>query len=323
MSLSRRLLLQVAAAAVTPAIVTAQPRYPARPVRVIVPFPPGGAVDVVARPLAQKLSERLGQQFYIENIGGAGGNIGTGQAAKATPDGYTLLMPLNSYVTNPAIYAKVPYDPRRDFDPVTLAVTTPTALIVNPAVPANTIKELVNLIRANRGKYGFAHAGLGTQGHLTGEQFRMKLDLDLVSVPYSGGGPTVASVLAGHTPIGFVALAAAASNIASGQVRALAITGNARSKVLAYVPTTTEGGYPEIVGDNWVGVLVPAGTPKEITGLLYREVAQIIREPKMEEHLAALGYEPVANTPEEFAERIKAEVETWGRVIQAANIMMP
>jgi tripartite-type tricarboxylate transporter receptor subunit TctC len=323
MSLSRRLLLQSAALAATSRLAMAQPKYPTRPIRVVVPFPPGGAVDVVARPLSQKLSDRLGQQFYVENIGGAGGNIGTGQAARSAPDGYTILMAFSSYVVNPTLYAKVPYDPHKDFDPVTLAVSTPTALVVNPAVPANTVKDLVGLIKGNPGKYGFAHAGLGTQGHLTGEQFRLKLGLDLVAVPFSGGGPAVSSVLGGHTPIGFIALAATASNIRSGKLRALAVTGKNRPQLLADVPTMTEAGYPDIVGDNWVGVLVPARTPKEITTLLHREIIQILREPSMKEILVGLSYEPLATSPEEFAERITAEIDTWGKVIQAANIKMP
>jgi tripartite-type tricarboxylate transporter receptor subunit TctC len=323
MQLSRRLLLQVAALTAVSPHALAQPKYPSRPIRVLVPFPPGGAVDVVARPLSQKLSERLGQQFYVENIGGAGGNIGTGQAARSAPDGYTILMALSSYVVNPALYAKIPYDPRKDFDPVTLAVSTPTALVVNPDVPANTVKELVDLIKANSGKYGFAHAGLGTQGHLTGEQFRLKLGLDLVPVPFSGGGPAVSSVLGGHTPIGFIALAAAASNIKGGKLRALAITGNSRSQLLADVPTMAESGYSDIVGDNWVGVLVPSGTPADITKLLHGEIVQILREPQMKNVLAELGYQVVANTPAEFAERIRTERDTWGKLIQADNIKMP
>ena len=323
MQLSRRLVLQMAALAAVSPSAMAQSKYPTRPVRVLVPFPPGGAVDVVARPLSQKLSERLGQQFYVENIGGAGGNIGTGQAARSAPDGHTILMALSSYVVNPALYAKIPYDPRKDFDPVTLAVSTPTALVVNPDVPANTVKELVDLIKANSGKYGFAHAGLGTQGHLTGEQFRRKLGLDLVPVPFSGGGPAVSSVLGGHTPIGFIALAAAASNIKSGKLRALAVTGNNRSLLLADVPTMAESGYLDIVGDNWVGVLVPAGTPAEVTKLLHGEIVQILREPHMKNVLVELGYAAVANTPAEFAERINAETDTWGKLIQAANIKMP
>ena len=231
-------------------------------------------------------------------------------------------MAFSSYVVNPTLYDKLPYDPYKDFEAVTLAVTTPTALIVNPTVPAKTVKELVDLIKASPGKYSFAHAGLGTQGHLTGEQLRLKLGLDLVPVPFSGGGPTVVSVLGGHTPVGFVALGPAAPNIKDGKLRALAVTGKARSPVLPDVPTMAEAGQPDIVGDNWVGVLVPAGTPAEITSLLHREFVQILRETEMKQRLVALGYEPVASTPGEFSELIRAEIEIWGNVIQAANIKM-
>jgi tripartite-type tricarboxylate transporter receptor subunit TctC len=181
---------------------------------------------------------------------------------------------------------------------------------------------MVTLIKENRNKYGFAHAGIGTQGHLTGEQFRMKLGLDLVAVPFGGGGPAVASVLGGHTPIGFIALAAAASSIKSGQLRALAVTGKSRSPLLAGVPTMAEAGYPDIVGDNWVGVLVPAGTPKEVTSLLHCEITGSLRDSQIKGVLGELGYDVVATTPEEFAERITAEIDAWGQVIRTANIKM-
>jgi tripartite-type tricarboxylate transporter receptor subunit TctC len=231
-------------------------------------------------------------------------------------------MALSSYVVNPALYAKLPYDPHKDFAPITLAVSTPTALVVNPAVPASTVQDLVAFIKENRSKYGFAHGGVGTQGHLTGEQFRMKLGLDLVAVPFGGGGPAIASVLGGHTPIGFIALGAAASSIKSGQLRALAVTGKNRSPLLARVPTMTEAGYPDIVGDNWVGVLAPAGTPKEITSLLHREITESLRDPQIKGVLGELGYEVVATSPKEFAERITSEIDTWGNVIRTANIKM-
>jgi tripartite-type tricarboxylate transporter receptor subunit TctC len=310
--LSRKLWLPAAVAAVAlaavPPIAMAQSKYPTRPVRLIVPFPPAGAVDVVARPLA--------------HIAGAGGNIGTGQAAKAAPDGYTILMAFSSYVVNATLYDKLSFDPYKDFEAVTLVVTTPTTLIVNPTVPAKTVKELVDLIKASPGKYSFAHAGPGTQGHLTGEQLRLKLGLDLVPVPFNGGGPTVVSVLGGHTPIGFVALGPALPNIKDGKLRALAVTGKARSPVLPDVPTMLEAGHPDIVGDNWVGVLVPTGTPAEITSLLHREFTQALRDPEMTQRLLAQGYEPVASTPGQFSELIKAEFGTWRNVIQAANIKM-
>jgi tripartite-type tricarboxylate transporter receptor subunit TctC len=297
----------------------AQP-YPARPVRVIVPFAPGGTVDVFARVTTQKLTEQLGKQFYVENIAGATGNIGTGQAAKAAPDGYTLLFAFSSYVVNPSLFAKVPYDVVKDFAPITLAVASTHVITVNPSLQAATMKDLVALIKANPGKHSFASGGTGTQAHLLGEQFRLSLGLDLVHVPFNGAGPAIASVVAGHSPIGFSTLASAAAQIAAGQLRALAVTSKARSQLLSSVPTTAEAGYPDIEGDGWVGVLAPAGTPKEIIAVLHREIVRVIALPDMKERLPTLGFEAVANTPEQFAERIKVELDTWGKVIRAANI---
>ena len=323
MQLTRRQSLQFAGAALAtpmlPGSAWAQ-AYPARPVRVIVPFAPGGTVDVFARVTTQKLTEQLGKQFYVENIAGATGNIGTGQAAKAAPDGYTLLFAFSSYVVNPSLFAKVPYDAVNDFAPVTLAVASTHVITVNPQVTARTMKELVALVKANPGKYSFASGGTGTQAHLLGEHFRLSLGLDLVHVPFNGAGPAIAAVVAGHSPIGFSTLASAAAQIRGDQLRALAVTSKARSQLLSDVPTTAEAGYPDIEGDGWVGVFAPAGTPKEIIGVLHREIVKIIALPDMRERLPTLGFEPVANTPEQFAERIKVEVETWGKVIRAANI---
>ena len=313
-------LAGVAALGLTVAPAAAQSNYPTRAVRVIVPFAPGGGTDIFTRVAAQKLSERLGQQFYVENIVGAGGNTGTAQAARATPDGYTVLFAFGSFVTNPSLYAKVPYDPRKDFDPVTNAVSTTTALMINPSLPVKTAKDLVELIRANPGKYSYAHGGFGTQLHLTGEQFRMSLGLDLVHIPYSGAGPSTAAVVAGHTPMGFASAAAVTPHIKDGKLRALAVTSKTRFPSLPDVPTMVEAGLPDIAGDTWVGVLVPAGTPKSIITLLHRELVEIIAQPDMRTRLATLGYEPLANTPEQFAEQIKAELETWRKIIEAANI---
>ena len=294
--------------------------YPARPVRMIVPYAPAGITDVFARLIAQRLSEDLGKQFYVDNIPGGSGNIGTGQAARSTPDGYTILVVFSSYVVNPTLFDRIPYDPNKDFDPVILPVTSTTVLVVNPSLPTKTVKDLVALIKANPGKYSFASAGAGTQSHLAGEQFRLSLGLDLVHVPFNGGGPSVASVVAGHTPIGFTSPTAAVPQIKDGKLRALAVTSKSRSQTLLDVETMAEAGYPDIEGDSWVGVLVPSGTPKDIIMLLNREIVTIISQPDMRERLVTLGYDPVAGTPEEFAQRIKVEIGTWGKVIRAANI---
>src|SRR5215471_10002681 len=320
---SRRTLLHLsAAAAALPALRRAAraQAYPTRAVRVIVPFAPGGPTDVCARLIAQRLSDRLGKQFYVENAAGAGGNIGTEQAAKAAPDGYSILVAVNSHVINPILYNKVPYDAFKDFKPVTLAVAFPSALSVNPSLLANTVRDLVALSRANPGKYSFASPGFGTPSHLLGEQFRVAAGLDLVHVPFGGSGPAITAVVAGHTPIAFAALSAAAPQVKSGQLRALAVMSKNRSPALADLPTIAEAGYPGLDGDGWVGFLVPAGTPTDIVTLLQREIVQIIAQPDMKERLSALGFDPVGSTPQQFAMQLELEVEKWTKVIRAANI---
>jgi len=323
---SRRLILPIAsfllALLALPQAGLAQV-YPARPVRMIVGFAPGGPTDVFARLLAQKLSENLGKQFFVENITGGTGNIATGQAAKAAADGYTLMMAFSSHVVNPTLFERVPYDPYKDFEPVTLAVSSTTVLTVNPSVPARSVADLVALIRSGSVKYSFASGGTGAQPHLAGEQFRLSLGLDLVHVPFNGGGPAIAAVVAGHTPIGFNALTPALPQIKDGKLRALAVTSQTRSQILPDVPTMTEAGYPDIEGDSWVGVLVPTGTPGDIVRLLHREITRIIADPEMKKRLASVGFEPLMSTPEEFGSRIKIEIERWGKVIRAANIKAP
>jgi tripartite-type tricarboxylate transporter receptor subunit TctC len=321
MKFSRRRFLHLAATSVVFAPRTSGAQaYPMRPVRVIVPFAPAGPTDVFARLMAQKLSEQTGAQFYVDNIAGAGGNIGTGRAAQSAPDGYTLLVTGANFVVNPALYPHVPYDPTKDFDPVTIAVAAPAVLTVNPVVPAKTVKELVALIKASPGKYSFASPGTGTPPHLVGELFRLTLGLDLVHVPYNGGGPAIGSTLAGHTPISFGSTAPAVPLVKEGKLLALAVSSKKRSPALLDVPTMTEAGYPDVTGESWFTVLVPAGTPKEIIIFLQREIAQAIAVPDIKERLTALGYEPVASTPEEAAAQFRAEIAKWGKVIGEAGI---
>jgi len=323
MKLQRRgFLARAAGVAMLPAVsrLAWAQTYPTRPVRIIVPFAPSGTTDILARLIAQKLSERLGKQFYVENLPGASGNTGTGQAARAAPDGYTILFAFSSYVVNPTLFDKIPYNPDKDFEPVTLAVASTTVLSVNPSVPARTVRELVDLIRANPGKFNFASPGAGTQAHLAGEQMRTSLALDLVHVPYNGSGPSTAAVVAGHNPIGFSTIAPVAPHIEAGTLRALAVTSKTRSEMLPDVPTMAEAGYPDIQGDGWVGVLVPARTPKDIVTLLHDEIAKVIALPDIKERLTMIGFDPVASTPEEFAARIRVEIELWGKVIRASNI---
>ena len=323
MNLARRQFLQLAGTAATTLVLMQEARaldYPVRPVRMVVPYAPGGVTDVVARLIAQQLSQRLDRQFYIENLTGGSGNMGTAQAARAAPDGYTILVTFSSFVVNPTLFDKLPFDPIEDFEPITLAVSSTTVLVVNPSLPVRNVKQLVAFVKANPGKHNFASAGTGTQSHLAGEQFRLSLGLDLVHVPFSGGAPSVASVIAGHTPIGFTSPTAAAPQIKDGKVRALAVTSHTRSQTLPDVETMTEAGFPDIKGDNWVGLLFPAGTPKELVNLLNHEIVAILALPDMRERLATLGNDPVASTPEEFARQIKDEIQMWGDVIRRANI---
>jgi tripartite-type tricarboxylate transporter receptor subunit TctC len=320
----RQLLLAATSAAMFAALprnVKAQ-NFPTRQVRVIVPFAPGGPVDVFSRLMAEKLSDHFGQQFYIENVGGAGGNIGTGRAAKAPPDGYTLLLTANNHVINPLLYETVPYDPFKDFAPVLLAVGFPTALSVNGSVPAHTIAELVDLVRTNPKKYSFSSPGVGTPSHLLGEQFRQKLGLDLVHVPYSGSGPATEAVLAGDTPICFAALTAAAPLAQAGRLRVLATMSDTRSEALPEVPTIAEAGYPGLDGQGWDGIFVPAGTSPEIITLLSDEIRKVIAQPDVTQHIVALGFSPIGGPPDVFAKQLTAESEIWSRVIRAAGLKL-
>jgi tripartite-type tricarboxylate transporter receptor subunit TctC len=324
MIISRRRLLEaaagVAAFPIMPRFARAEV-YPARQVRVIVPFAPGGPVDVFARLMAQKLSEHFGQQFYVENFGGAGGNIGTGRAAKAAADGYTLLVNANNHVINPLLYETVPYE-LKDFDPVLLAVGFPTAFSVNLSVQAHSVSELVALVRASPGKYSFASAGIGTPSHLLGERFRQKLNLDLVHVPYSGTGPATEAVLAGDTPICFAGLTAAAPLAQSGKLRVLATMSKTRSHALPDVPTITEAGYPGLEGEGWDGVFVPAGTPQDIITQLSNQIAAIVALPDVTQRIEALGFAPVGSSPDAFAKQLAAETVTWSEVIKAAGLKL-
>lgn len=292
--------------------------YPERPVRVVVPFPPAGAVDVVGRIIAQKLSDRLGQNFFIENVSGATGNIGTTQVARAAPDGYTLLVTFSSHVVNPSMFASLPYDPIKDFEPVSLAVIAANVLVVSASVQANTIKELIALIRANPGKYNFA-AATNSQAHLLGLQFRKTADLDLVHVPFNGAGPVIASVVGGHTPIGFGTLASAISQIQAGQLRALALLSSKRVPSLPDVPTVTEAGHPELDGDVWIGILAPATTPADILDLLNREVAAALARPEVVKLFEDQGLTPAPSSRADLARRIKDEIPLWRGIVEATK----
>jgi len=294
--------------------------YPSKPVRVVVGFPAGGPTDAIARIVAQKLGDKLGQQFFVENIGGAGGNTAAGQVARMTPDGYTIMAISTGFVVNPSLYAKVPYDPVKDFAPVTLVAVSPNVVVVNPQVPAKTLPELVQLVRDNPGKYSFAGPGVGSTPHLGGELFRLAFKLDLVHVPFTGAGPAIQATVGGHTPIAFTALPPALSAVQSGQLRALGVASTERAAGMPDVPTFAEQGVKDQDADTLTGIVAPAGTPKEIVDLLYREIAKIVAQPDVKERLTVLGFKPVANTPDQFGARIRLELDKWGKVVRDAKL---
>jgi tripartite-type tricarboxylate transporter receptor subunit TctC len=320
-SIVRRLMacaaLLAAALAVAPAVAAG---YPDHPVKIIVPFAAGGPTDVMARLIAQKLSESLKQQFFVENHPGAGGNIGMTIAARAKPDGYTVLLASSSFVVNPSLYAKNPYDAFKDFEPVTLAAASPNILVVNPELPVKTVKELVDLLKANPFKYSIANPGIGTTPQLAAELFKLSLKLDATSVPFGGAAPAVQSTVAGHTPIAFAAMPPTAPQVKGGKLRALAVTSAKRSPALPDVPTLAESGIKEQQSETMQGVLVPAKTPKAIVDRLNAEIVKAMAFPDVKAKCAQLGFDPVADTAQEFASYIKKEVTKWGNVIKEAKI---
>jgi tripartite-type tricarboxylate transporter receptor subunit TctC len=294
--------------------------YPNRPVRIIVPFAAGGPPDVISRIVAQKLSERWGQQVYVENHPGAGGNTGTATAARAAPDGYTLYMMSTGFMVNPSLYAKVPYDPVKDFVPVTLAAASPNILFVHPSVPARSVKELITLIKMSPGKYSYAQPSTGSTPHLSGELLKLQYGLDLVTVPFNGASLAVNSTIAGHTPIAFTALPPAIANIKEGNLRGLAVTAAKRSAALPDVPTMAEAGIPDQEAETINGLLAPAGTPNGIIARINHDTVEALSLPDVKERLSALGFEPAVSTPAAFGARINSEIAKWGKVVRAANI---
>jgi len=320
MMIARRSFLGLTAAALAAPCGALAQAYPARPVRVIVPFVPGGSTDVLARLVAQRLYASLGQQFYIENHGGAGGNIGMGMAASAPADGYTILVVSNSFIINPSLYAKVPYDAAKDFAAISLLATSPYLFSVHPSVPAQSLEEFVALVRANPGKYSYATSGRGTPGHLSAELFRLPLGLDLVHVPFNGGGAAIQATLAGHVPVSFNALPTGAPHVKDGKLKGLAVMSSKRNAALPEVPTLAEAGFPGAEVEIMIGVLVRSGTPQPVVDLLHREIVKMTAQADYASRLAALGLEPVANSPQEFGAILRAELPKWAKVIAEAKI---
>jgi tripartite-type tricarboxylate transporter receptor subunit TctC len=289
-------------------------------VRIVVPFGAGGPTDVIARIVAQKLTESLKQQVYVENLPGAGGNTGTAHVAKALPDGYTLLVVSTGFMVNPSLYAKVPYDPVKEFTPVTLVAESPNVLFVHPSVAANSVKDLIALVKANPGKYSYAQPSTGSTPHLSGELFKLTFGLDMVMVPFTSAALAVNSTIAGHTPVAFTALPPAIGNIREGKLRGLAVLSAQRPAALPNVPTMSEAGVADQDAYTLTGLVAPMGTPKDIVDRLNGEIVAFGKTPEVKTRLETLGFNPVLNTPDEFGVRIKAEMAKWGKVVRDAKL---
>lgn len=309
----------IAVALAFPPLLAAQ-TYLARPVRLIVPFPPGGSVDVVGRALTPKLSERLGQQVVIENRSGASGSIGTESVARAKPDGYTLLLNTIPFVANAYLYSQVPYDPFADFAPVAWLCSSPGTLVVHPSVPARSVRELLQLARAKPGVLNYSAAGAGTNPHLSGELFNFLGNVDIVAVQYKGGGPSLLAVLGGEIGISFPNISEAIPHAKTGRLVVLGVTGSKRSPALPEVPTIAEAGLPGYEFVTWHGVLAPKGTPPAIVSLLNAKLKETLTAPEQTRFFEQMGFEIVASTPEEFAAHLKRESEKWGKVIRERHI---
>jgi len=301
------------------AAASAQTGYPDKPIRILVGFPPGGPPDIAARVLADKFADTWGKPVVVENTTGRGGNMAIERAAKAAPDGYTLVMASNAIVINPSLYEKLPYE-MSELAPISLAVSMPCILVVNNNVPARSVQELVTLARAQPGKLTYGHAGVGTPAHLAGELFKMKASLDIQQVPYRGMPLAVPDLLAGHISMIFPNISVVLPLAREGTVRALAVTSLKRFGPLPDLPTMDESGFPGFEATAWFGLMAPAGTPPAIIDRLHRETARVLALGDVRAHLGELGMEVVANTPAEFAGVIRTETEQWAKLIRDAGI---
>ncbi|MEO8305602.1 MAG: tripartite tricarboxylate transporter substrate binding protein [Betaproteobacteria bacterium] len=296
------------------------PAYPNRPVKLVVPFPPGGPLDIVGRSIAQKLTEAWGQSVVVDNKPGAGGNIGADIVAKSPADGYTILMgALSTHAVNPSLYSKMPYDAVKDFAPITLVAVTPNVLVVNAALPVNSAKEFIVYAKANSGKLAFGSGSNGSAGHLAGELFKVETRTEIIHVPYKGGAPAAQALLAGDTQFMFDNLANAMPQVKAGKLKALAVTTAERSKLAPDLPTMAEAGIPGFDISTWFGLFAPAGTPKDIVAKWNAEVTKILISPEMRGRLNAQGAEPVPMSPEQFAAFVQSEILKYARIVKASG----
>lgn len=294
--------------------------YPDKPVKFVVPYPPGGGTDVIARIVQPRMQALLGQPIVIDNRGGAGGSVGTDVVAKAPADGYTVLFTLNSHTVNPAIYARLPFDTQKDFEPVGMVASLPQILAVNPAFAANSVAELIAQAKAKPDGLSYASVGVGSPGHLAGELLNLRAGIKTVHVPYRGGGPAVTDVMGGQVPLLWVSIPAAAQFVKTGKLKALAVSTLKRSAAFPDVPTMQEAGVADFEVDSWYAMFVPARTPKPVIDRLNAVLNQVLREPEIREKLLAQGSEAVGGTPEQLARAVTAELPKWAKLAKDANI---
>ena len=294
--------------------------YPSKSVRMVMPFPPGGSLDVVARPLSQKMGELMGQQVIVDYRVGASGNIGTELVARAPADGYTMLINTLPFVVNPSMYKKLPFDVVKDFAPVSLLAAAPFVLVVHPSVPVKSVKELIALAKSRPGKLNYASAGNGTNLHVAAELFKHLTRTNIVHIPYKGGGPALTAILSGEADLSFLGVVPASPYIKAGRMRALGITSRKRSAVLPELQTIAEAGVPGYEFASWYGILVPAGTPPGVVSKLNEYIVKAMRSPEVEKHLGAEGAEIIASSPAQFGAHIKKELVRWAEVIKAAGV---
>ncbi len=313
--------LLLCTAAVAETANAAETPYPVRPVRFIVPFAPGGSTDTLARTLAQRLSDALGQQVVVDNRAGGNGNIGTEIVARALPDGHTIVL---GYIANlgigPSLYAKLPFDPVKDFAPVTLLAVAPNILVAHPSVPVKNVRELVAYAKANPQKVNYASAAVASLGHLAGELLNSSAGIQMQHVPYKGSGQAVIDLLAGQVQIMFSGMSSVMPHIKANKLRPLAVTGAQRSPAVPEVPTIAEAGYPGFEASAWYGVLAPAGTPKPVVTRLNAEILRALKLPEVKERLENVGFEIVGGTPEAFGAYIKSEIAKWAKVVKASGV---
>ena len=302
-----------------PALAQDVKDYPNKPIRFIVPYPPAGGTDIVARIIVDPLAAVLGQPIIIENRGGAGGNVGTDVAAKSTPDGYTILFTLSSHTINPKLYEKLPFDVEKDFVPISLAALVPQILVANPSVPANNVAELIALAKREPGKLNYASVGTGSPAHIAGELFKLKAGVDIVHVPYKGGGPAITDTLGGQVQLAFVSIPAALQFVKAGKLKALAVTSDKRSLAAPDIPTIAES-VPDCIVNSWYGALAPAKTPLAIIARLQAAFAKVLAQPEVKDKLFLQGAEAASSTSAEFDRRIRDELKQWEYVIREAKI---